>query len=291
MNAKNFSQLLLLAAIWGSGFLFMRIAAPALGPGLLVEFRVLLAALVLCFIALLLRRRLDIRKHWRHYLMVGALNSALPWFLFAYAAQTLSASMMSILNSTAPFWAAILGFFLLGERISRRAIAGLLLGVCGVGVLVGLDFSASSEETLLPIAAILLATLSYAFITVYTRKAATVPAFANAHGSMWAASLVALPVAFMAPVPVALSGLTLFSVAMLGVVCTAFALLLYFRLLAEVGGAQALSVTFLIPVFGIFWGSVFLDEAITLNTIAGTALVLSGTMLLTGFSLRSLYRR
>jgi drug/metabolite transporter (DMT)-like permease len=284
MSVGNFLQLVVLAAIWGSSFLFMRIAAPVLGPGLLIEVRVFLAALVLMLVAWVSKRALNLRQHWRHYLIVGILNSALPWFLFAYAAQTLNASMMSVLNSTAPFWAALLGLLLLGESISRRALAGLLVGVCGVATLVGLDVSALPEGAAIPIAGSLLATLCYAYATVYTRKAEPVPAFANAHGSMWGASLVALPLALAAPVPTQISFLVAFSVAMLGVVCTAIALMMYFRLLDDIGPAPTLSVTFMIPVFGILWGNIFLDELITTGTIVGTALVLTGTMLLTGFS-------
>ncbi|MCW8948157.1 MAG: DMT family transporter, partial [Sedimenticola sp.] len=131
MSAASLSRLLLLSAIWGGSFLFMRIGAPVLGPVMLIIFRVGLAALFLLGVALILKKRMSLKVHWKHYLVLGLINSALPFLLFAYAAQTLSASLLSILNATAPIWGAIIGALWTRTLLSGKAVMGLLSGVVG----------------------------------------------------------------------------------------------------------------------------------------------------------------
>ncbi|HEX8614288.1 MAG TPA: DMT family transporter, partial [Telluria sp.] len=118
MNTANLLRLIVLAAIWGSSFLFMRIAAPVLGPAVLIEYRVAFAAVFLAIVGVILKKRLDLAANWKHYLVLGFINSALPFLLFAFAARTLSASVLSVLNATAPMWGA-----LIGALWSRQAIA------------------------------------------------------------------------------------------------------------------------------------------------------------------------
>src|SRR3569833_1751554 len=132
MDIASAARLLLLAAIWGGSFLFMRIGAPVFGAGLLAELRVGVAALFLWGVCRWLRRRLHVRAHWRHYLVIGLLNSALPFLMFAYAAQTLSASLQAILNSTTPNFGALGGAIWLRQRVSATAAIGLVLGLAGV---------------------------------------------------------------------------------------------------------------------------------------------------------------
>ena len=291
MTAASLLRLLLLSAIWGGSFLLIRIGAPALGPVPLMEARVLLAALVLAAVALVLRRPLAWRTHWRHYLLVGFFNSALPFLLFGYAALTLSAAMLSILNATSPLWGALIGAAWQRAPLGRRTLAGLALGVAGVGLLVGFDRVALQPGAGAAIAASLAAALCYAVASNYTKAAKTVEPFANAHGSMWAASLLLLP-ALLAFPPAATpaAGIVAIVVA-LGVVCTGVAYLLYFRLIDDIGAAPALTVTFLIPLFGTFFGWLFLDEAVGWHTRAGGAVVIAGTALVTGFSPRMLALR
>lgn len=288
MGLTSFLQLMLLAAIWGSSFLFMKIAAGSLGPAVLIEARLGLAAVTLLCIGLVLRRKLAFAGNVKHFFIIGFFNSALPWMLFAYAALTLKASTLSVLNSTAPIWAALLGMIWNKTLVTRQAALGLLLGVSGVAVLVGFESGALHGDSSLAIAATLVATFCYAVATLYTKSAATVSVFDNAHGSMWAASLLALPVIVFIPVREPPTFEVMTAVVALGVLCTAVALLLYFRLVDQVGAASALSVTFLIPVFGILWAYLILDEAIGPNTLSGTVLIIAGTMLLTGFSPRAL---
>ncbi|MDW1498071.1 DMT family transporter [Vibrio sp. YT-19(2023)] len=284
MTAVSFFRLLCLAAIWGGSFLFMRVAANTFGPAYLIEFRVTFAAVALLLIAVYLKKKLTLTAHTKHFFIIGLFNSAVPFLLFAYAAQTLNASTLAILNSTAPIWGALVGFVWYRSPLTAKSVLGMLIGIGGVAVLVGLDTSTIGEETMLPIAASLMASFSYGIATNYTKNAPQVPAFDNAHGSMWAAVIWVLPLLPFLPMRAEPSHFEWSSVVTLGVVCTGFAYLLYFRLVSDIGPASALTVTFLVPVFGILWGYLVLDEPVGSNTIIGTILVLSGTMLVTGFS-------
>ncbi|UPS12907.1 DMT family transporter [Vibrio alginolyticus] len=284
MTAVSFFRLLCLAAIWGGSFLFMRVAANTFGPAYLIEFRVTFAAVALLLIAVYLKKKLTLTAHTKHFFIIGLFNSAVPFLLFAYAAQTLNASTLAILNSTAPIWGALVGFVWYRSPLTAKSVLGMLIGIGGVAVLVGLDTSTIGEEAMLPIAASLMASFSYGIATNYTKNAPQVPAFDNAHGSMWAAVIWVLPLLPFLPMRAEPSHFEWSSVVTLGVVCTGFACLLYFRLVSDIGPASALTVTFLVPVFGILWGYLVLDEPVGSNTIIGTILVLSGTMLVNGFS-------
>ncbi|ELA7568030.1 MULTISPECIES: DMT family transporter [unclassified Vibrio] len=284
MTAVSFFRLLCLAAIWGGSFLFMRVAANTFGPAYLIEFRVTFAAVALLLIAVYLKKKLTLTAHTKHFFIIGLFNSAVPFLLFAYAAQTLNASTLAILNSTAPIWGALVGFVWYRSPLTAKSVLGMLIGIGGVAVLVGLDTSTIGEEAMLPIAASLMASFSYGIATNYTKNAPQVPAFDNAHGSMWAAVIWVLPLLPFLPMRAEPSHFEWSSVVTLGVVCTGLAYLLYFRLVSDIGPASALTVTFLVPVFGILWGYLVLDEPVGSNTIIGTILVLSGTMLVTGFS-------
>jgi len=291
MNFASFVRLLTLAAIWGGAFIFVRISAPVLGPVILIENRVALAAAFLMIVALFLHKSLNVKQHWRHYLILGVFNGAVPFLLFGFAALTLPASTLSILNATSPIWGAVIGAVWYRHSLNGRTILGLGLGIVGVGLIVGFDHLAEQRDAGIAIAAALLAACSYGLATNYAKSAKSVDSFSNAHGSMWAASLVLAPAIPFASVSAAPSLGIVLAVAVLGVVCTGIAFLLYFRLVKDIGGASALTVTFLIPVFGIIFGSVFLGEVITLNMIIGSVVVVVGTALVTGFNPANLFRR
>lgn len=288
MNTADLIRLLALSAIWGASFLLLRIAAPVLGPAVLIEGRLVFAALFLFSVALALGKRLHVRKHWRHYLVLGLLNSALPFLLFAFAAQTLSASLLSILNATSPIWSAVVAAACAGTGLRAREAVGLVLGIAGVALLVGFDGATVLPGSGLAIVAALAAAVSYGIASVYVKAAGAIEPFANAHGSMWAATLLASCALPFFPLPAAPDPGIIVAVLALGVICSGVAYLLYFRLVADIGPAPALTVTFLIPVFGVLWGHVFLDEIIGWHTLAGGAVVIAGTALITGFSFESL---
>ena len=294
MSQASIVRLLSLSAIWGASFLFMRIGAPILGPALLIFARVGLAAVFLLLIGFYVKKSLDVPRHWRHYLMLGLFNSALPFLLFAFAAKTVSASLLSILNATAPIWAAAIGAIFLRSRLTPKALFGMLLGVTGVGLLVSVETLTLPAGGLVAIAAGLAAAFSYGIATTYAKTAKTVDPFANAHGCMWAATLMLAPLALHSPhwqaMPVLPLHVTL-SVVALGIVCSGVAYLLYFRLIADVGAVPALTVTFLIPVFGILWGALFLGEQVGWHTVLGSVLVLTGTAWVTGFSVSTVFQQ
>ena len=289
MSAASVVRLLILSAIWGGSFIFIRIAVPALGPVALMELRVLFAAVFLAGVAYFWRSLLAVGTHWKHYLILGFFNSALPFLLFGYAALSLPASLLAILNATAPLWSTLIGTLWLRQRLSPKTFAGLCLGVLGVALLVGLDPAMLAPGATLAAATALGAAFCYGIASLYAKQARSVEPLANAHGSMWAAALWLLPPAFFF-MPATLPGQDiLLAVAVLGVVCSGVAYLLYFRLIAEIGAAPALTVTFLIPLFGVLWGWLFLAESVGWHTLAGALIVIVGTALVTGFSPRLLF--
>jgi drug/metabolite transporter (DMT)-like permease len=283
MSTANLLRLILLAAIWGSSFLFMRISAPVLGPALLIEYRVAFAALFLAIVTVFVKKKLDLRANWKHYLILGLFNSALPFLMFAFAARTLTASVMSVINATAPMFAALIGAIWMRQAVSRRVAAGLVLGTCGVALLVGFDHVSTREGAGLAIAAAVFASFNYGVASVYTKAAKAVEPFANAHGSMWAAAILVLPAALFFPSPAPATTGTMAAALALGIMCTGVAYLLYFGLIRDVGMTSALTVTFLNPLFGILWGVLFLNETIGWHTIAGSIIVIGGTALVTGY--------
>jgi drug/metabolite transporter (DMT)-like permease len=288
MTAGSAARLFILAAIWGGSFLFMRIGAPVLGAAWLIQFRVGIAALFLLICAAWLRRPLQLRQYWRHYLIVGCFNSALPFFLIAFAAQTLTASLLSVLNSASPIFGAIISTVWLRHRITKLSAAGLAMGVIGVIILVRGGIGSRADDWGLAVAAALLSTVFYGIAGTYAKASPQpIEPFSNAHGSMWAATaLMALTLPFY-PTSTAPTLGVWAAVAALGVLCTGVAYLIYFRLIRDMGPISALSVTFLIPVFGILWGVLFLDEQIDWSTIIGAVVVLAGTALTNGIAPRS----
>jgi drug/metabolite transporter (DMT)-like permease len=287
MTAGSAVRLLILAAIWGGSFLFMRIGAPVLGPAWLVQCRVGIAALFLLICAVWLRKPLQLRQYWRHYLIVGCFNSALPFFLIGFAAKTLTASLLSVLNSSSPIFGAIISAVWLRHRISKLSAAGLAMGVIGVIILVQGGIASRADDWGLAVAAALLSTIFYGISVTYVKASPKpIEPFSNAHGSMWAATvLMALTLPFYPAATEPTLGVWA-AVAALGVLCTGVAYLIYFRLVQDMGPISALSVTFLIPVFGILWGVLFLDEQIGWSTVIGAVVVLAGTALTNGITPR-----
>jgi drug/metabolite transporter (DMT)-like permease len=275
------ARLVALAAIWGASFIFIRVAVVPLGPVATAELRVVLASVTLLAWLGFAGIGLGLREHWRLYLAVGTLNSALPFALWAFSAIHLPASYLVVLNATSPLFGAAVSAVWLRERITARAALGLAAGVAGVAMLVGLGPVGPTPAVLWAIAAGALAALLYAVAAAYMkRRSSAVDAAAVATGSQLGATLVLAPLlAPLAPVAWPTPG-EWAAVVALGVLCTGVAYLLYFRLIADVGPTRALTVTFLIPLFGMLWGALFLGEAITPVMAAGCALVLAGTALI-----------
>ncbi|TDV11085.1 DMT family transporter [Paraburkholderia caballeronis] len=279
----NLPELVLLAAIWGASFLFMRVAAPEFGPVPLIALRVGIAALVLSPALLTANARRHFRANAWPLLVVGIANSALPFSLLAYSTLYVSAGLDSVLNATTPLWAALIAAVGFGLSMKRHQIAGLFAGFVGVVVLVRDTLGAGQAGTAMAVAAALGATLLYGFAVNYSKRSlAGVPPFVVAFGSQFFASVVLLPVAAALWPHHAIAPSIWGCVVALGVVCTGVAYLLFFRLVEHAGSAYAASVTFLIPIFGMIWGRVFLGETITPPMLAGCAIVLFGTALASG---------
>lgn len=274
------ASLLFLAAIWGGSFLFMRVAAPQFGPLALIEVRVAIAALFLLSVSLWRGEARALLRDTGPLVLLGAFNSALPFVLFAYATLSLPAGFASVLNATVPLFVALIGAVWLGERFGPRRVVGLALGFAGVVALVWPKLGATDER--LAVAAGLAASVSYAVCGHYTkRRFARVSPLAIATGSQIAAALLLAPLAawhLPATLPDARAW---FAVVALGVLCTAVAYLVYFRLVARVDATHASVVTYLVPVFGIAWGALFLGEVVTLAMLVGAAVVLAGVVLVT----------
>ena len=288
MNTDSVLQLLALSAIWGSSFLFMRIGAPLLGPVVLIALRVGLAALFLRLMRIGRTGPNGLRGHARHFLILGLINSALPFLLFATAARTLSASLMAILNATAPIWGALVGA-LWSRTLPRPAVfVGLLLGIAGVAILVRFDPSSVGRAAHVAILLGLGAALCYGSLPrmrIQPRASTRSPMQKAACGQQRCGSGRLSP---SSRTQLNLSATLAVSVLALGILCSGVAYLLYFRLIADLGPAPALTVTFLVPIFGILWGHLFLGEAVGWDTLFGAVIVIAGTALVTGFSFASL---
>jgi len=291
VHPAHFAKLILLAAIWGASFLFMRIAVPQIGPIWLLELRLASAAVFLLIVAQGIRQPLHLRTYGRHYLTLGTLNTAIPFGAMAWAASTLDASILSVINATAPLWGLVVGFLWRGKAITPAAALGLVCGMAGVASIVGIGRASLSADQLIAVAGCMIAPICYAIASSYAEFAENVPAFANAHGSVWAAVLVILPLTTVAPTPEVWPPGAVAAALTLGVVCSGVAYLLYYHLVSTVGAASALTVGYLIPLFGVTWGWLFLGEAVGWHTIIGAALVLTGTALVTGMNPTRLLRR
>lgn len=288
MKASDGAELLLLGALWGASFLFMRVAAPEFGPLALVFVRVAAASALLLPLVLWRGHGAALRTHWRPLLLVGVTNSALPFVLFTVAALVLSAGLSGIFNATAPLWGAVFAWAWLGDRPSRSRALGLAVGFAGVLFLAWdrASFKAGDlgVSPALGITCCLLATLCYGFSVNFTKKhLAGVPPLAVAAGSQIGATLACvLPALWLWPAQVP-SATAWAAAGTLALACTGLAYLLFFRLIAHVGPAQAIAVTYLIPAFAIAWGWLFLGEAATPTMLGGCAVVLAGTALASGF--------
>jgi len=279
MTRADAARLVLLAAIWGAAFIFMRVAAPVLGPIWTSELRVLLGGLAL--LAWLRATGFDpgLRAHWRAYLVVGSIGIAVPFALYAFAAMHAPASLLAIVNATAPIFGLAWGAALGDERITARKGLGLALGVAGVALLAR-PGATPGPLVHWAIAAGLGACFLYGVVGVLIKRFAKgVSPRAMAAGNQLAAALVLAPLLPFFPAPGEPSALVVANVLALALLASGVAFVLYFRLIADVGATRALTVTYLIPAFGVLWGWLFLDESISLAMLGGGALIVFGTVL------------
>lgn len=292
MALIDLAALVTLGAIWGSSFLFIRLAVPVLGPPALMDMRVFLAAGVLLLYPLLRHRPLVGIPRLPALLLLGAINAAIPFTLIAFSELRLPAALAAILNATTPLFAALVAALWIGQPLARRAALGLVTGMMGVALVVGWSPIHLSGPVLLAVAASLLAAFFYAVGGVFTRVGFQgVPTMTLAIMQQAAAGTVLLPFALIHP-PLHSPSLTVaLAVVTLAVQCTAIGYLLYFFLMARVGPTSTLTVTFLVPLFGLLWSALFLGERIGPGTIVGLAVILASLALVNGLDLRLLLGR
>lgn len=285
MPLPSLLRLLALAALWGGSFVLLRVAVPALGALPTAFVRVLLGAAGLALLLVALRLRPRFRGLLTASMALGVVNSGVPFLMYALAARSLPAGYSAILNATTPLMGVIVGALAFGERITAARLAGVCVGLAGVALLAQAGPVALTTEVLLGIAACLVATACYGAAGFLTRRWITerggLDSRIVAMGSQCGAMLVLLP--FMlwqlwnepaAPAAWAAAPLQVWgAMLVLGLLCTALAYVLYFRLIADVGPLKALTVTFLIPLFGVAWGWLLLGEPATLAHAGGGGLI------------------
>ena len=282
MKTADYLRLTLLAAIWGGAFIFLRVAAPVLGAAWTSELRVLLGGLALLAWYRVSGVDVGLRRHARSYLLLGAAIIALPFLLYAYAAAHAPASLLAIVNAASPMfgiaWSAALG----DERLTARRLAGLALGAAGVALIVGPVEAHADPQFHRAVVAALAAACAYGTTGILMKRfAAGASPRGMAAGNQLAAALVLLALLPFVPPPATPSLLVVANMLALALLASGVAFVLYFRLIADVGATRALTVTYLIPLFGVLWGWLFLGEALPAAALAGGALILAGTVLVT----------
>lgn len=290
MKFKDVMALFGLAGLWGASFLFIRIASPVFGPFLTVQGRVTIAAVALLIFLMITGRTAHFQQRWRQYLIIGALNAAIPFTLIATAELYLTASISAILNSLTPLFTALVVWGWMQERLSVRKWLGIVVGVLGVCILVGWSSLPFTTNTIKAVCFSVVSTISYGFAGVYAKKAfAGVPPLSLAVGQQAGASVLLLPFTFMhwPAFTNSISYLAVLSVVGLALFCTAIAYLLYFYLIENVGPTKTLSVTFLIPFFGIIWGMIFLHEKLTFGMLMGLMIILGSVFLISDMRIKA----
>jgi drug/metabolite transporter (DMT)-like permease len=285
------TDFVLLAAIWGSSFLFMRISAVEFGALPTAAVRVTIAALFLLPLVWMRGLLPELKKHWRKVFLVGVLNSGIPFACFAFALLSITTGLSSILNATVPMFGALVAWLWLKDKPNGSRVLGLLIGFAGVAMLAwratgpGAGFKATADGATpgLAVLACLLACICYGISASYTKRYLTgMPPLVTAAGSQIGASLgLALPAIWFWPakIPGTDAWLALLAV---GVLCTGVAYIIFFRLIEKAGPPRALTVTFLVPVFAVFYGVVLLGEHVTPWMLLCAAVIVCGTALSTG---------
>jgi drug/metabolite transporter (DMT)-like permease len=282
MSPRQLAMLLSLAALWGASFLFMRVAVPSFGPIVLADARVALAGVVLFAYSAAVGARPVLRERWRDYLLLGSVNAALPFSLLAAAQLEIEASLAAVLNAMAPLFGALVAAVWLGERVAVAARFGLVLGVLGVALVVGLSPFEIDATFVLAVLACLAAAFAYGIGANIVRvRFKGEPPLSMAVGQQLAAAVVLLPLVPAMPLRATPDAVDVLCVVALALASTGIAYLLYFRLLSELGATGGMTVIFVVPVFGVLWGAIFLDERIHLGTLLGGAVILLSVWLIT----------
>lgn len=295
MRPIDLARLVALAAVWGASFLFMRHAVPHLGPALLIELRVLVAGIALAALVHATGGTMGWRGRARAYVVAGIVGVAAPFLLIAGALTTIDASTAAILNALSPLFASLVAAAWMREPITAGRAAGIALCLAGTAVLVGWTPAPMSARELAAAGMSVAATAFYGYAIVFTkvRLAGASPLGISA-ATLLVAAAATLPfaIALPAPQPAADVPASAWLAALaLALLATALAYLIYYRLLADVGPVRTITVTLLVPVFGMVWGIAFLGEPLTAGRVLGCAIILFGCSLILGLLRLPAFRR
>ncbi|MES2414625.1 MAG: DMT family transporter [Pseudomonadota bacterium] len=285
MQTRHFLQLIALSSLWGASFPLLRIASPALGPWVVAGMRCVLASIVLSLLMLVLKERWPSRASWRQLTFMGVLTVVVPFVLFNLAALVIPSGYSSVLNATSPLF-GVLGAAAVGEeKLTGKRLFGCLLGFVGVALLVQLGPVAVTPQVVLAALACLAAAASYGFGAILMKRATLnhqpLPASAVVH--ITAAAILLLPMGVTAPAAQVTTPAVL-AVAIIGIITSGFMYWVSMRLMRQISATAATSAAFMVPLFGVTWGALFLGEAVTLAMLPGCMLVLAATALITGFN-------
>ncbi|VAW31191.1 Permease of the drug/metabolite transporter (DMT) superfamily [hydrothermal vent metagenome] len=288
MKLKNLLLLILLAALWGPSFLFIKIAVAEIPPLTLVLGRVSIAAVLLTLFLWMQGKSLPrSRTVWRHLAIMGLIHNTIPFVLFGWGEQYIDSAMASIMNGTVPLFTIILAhYFVVDDRLTPAKLAGVLVGFAGLLLLITPSLTGGVQVTTWGLLAIALASAMYGVAIVYSRNHLRgLPPLVAPAGQMIMATIYLLPLSLLLDRPFSLPPLSpsvLWAMAALGVLGTAVAFVVYYRLLETAPASYVSMTTYLIPVFGVILGVMVLDEQLTWHAYAGFALILLGVMIVNG---------
>jgi drug/metabolite transporter (DMT)-like permease len=281
MKLSDYVRLLALAAIWGASFLFMRIAAPVLGALPTAFFRVLLGAIGLAVILFVLKTKVDFKGKLKPTMVLGVINSGIPFLMYSVAALLLPAGYSAIFNATTPLMGVLIGSMFFSDSLTPKKAAGVLIGLMGITLLTTTGPVTLSSSVVMGALACLIATSCYGAAGFLTKQWVAdkggLDAKLVAFGSQIGATLFLMPffsISAAVNPPLSWGDSTVWlALAAVGFVCTACAYILYFRLIADIGPVRSLTVTFLIPPFGVLWGVMFLGEHFSIAHLYGGGLI------------------
>lgn len=283
MRPVDLARLVALAAMWGGSYLFMRYAVPHLGPAPMIELRVVIAGLALLAFLRASGGEVGWRRHWRAYLFVGAIGLALPFVMIAEGLTAIDASTAAILNALSPLFAALVAAMWIRDPLTPAKLAGITLCLAGTAVLVGWTPHPMTRRELVGAALCVAATIAYGYTIVFTRvHLRGASPLGTSAATLLVAGVALAPFAATAPTPHEVPALAWLAVLGLALVSTTVAFIFYYRLIADVGPVKAITVTLLVPIFGMIWGVVFLGEPVTPGRIAGCLIILAGCSLILG---------
>lgn len=284
MQARQFAQIVGLSALWGASFQFIRIASPAMGPWVVAGSRAALATITLIVIMRALRERWP-WQHWRELMLLGALCVAAPFMLFAWAGLHLPSGYSALLNTTAVLFGTLSSAWMKEDTLTRRKLLGCVLGLVGVGLIVRLGPVRPDATTLVAALACVLGAACFGFATPLMKRATTrMSPLAIAAGIHLAAMLLLSPSTLWGLPQATFTPAAVGSVVLMGVLTSGLAYWMYLRIVRHVTPVASMSPIFLIPVFGVTWGHLFLGEALSPGIFVGGALVLVASALVTGFN-------